>query len=155
MYKGFLGVLYVVSTPPLLTRKNAHDSIEWRTASTLLCHCSAGQIYIFVQCKAVFNKWLSRRRRCNRNKIHLNWSKIGIRPLKTSQVDAVCRVWGAKGVRGGTGGSQSSASCTPFSCLPYLFIPLSPDSCPSLCFSCYHVNHTVWFPILIGSALDS
>ena len=28
VYQGFLGVLYVVSTPPLLTRKNAHDSIE-------------------------------------------------------------------------------------------------------------------------------
>ena len=80
---------------PLLARKNAHDSIEWRTASTLLYHCSASQIYIFVQYKAVFNKWLSRRRRCNRNKIRLNWSKIGIRPLKTSKVDAVCRVWGA------------------------------------------------------------
>ena len=76
---------------PLLARKNAHDSIEWRTASTLLCHCSAGQIYIFVPCKAAFKKWLSRRRRCNRNKICLNWSKIGIRPLKTSIVHAVCR----------------------------------------------------------------
>ena len=77
--------------PPLLPSENAHDSIAWRTASTLLCHCSAGQIYIFVPCKAAFKKWLSRRRRCNRNKICLNWSKIGIRPLKTSIVHAVCR----------------------------------------------------------------
>ena len=45
------------------------SSIAWRTASTLLCHCSTGQIYILVQCKALFNKWLSRRRRCNRDKI--------------------------------------------------------------------------------------
>ena len=97
MYKGFLGVLYVLSTPPLLARKNAHDSIEWRTASTLLCHCSAGQIYIFVQCKAVFNEWLSRRRRCNRNKIGLNWSKIGIRQASTFEDVESSR--GVSGVR--------------------------------------------------------
>ena len=91
VYQGFLGVLYVVSTPPLLTRKNAHDSIEWRTASTLLCHCSADQIYIFVPCKAVLNKWLSRRRRCNRSKIRLNWSKIGIRPRGGGE--GYCHIW--------------------------------------------------------------
>ena len=54
---------------------------------------------------------------------------------------------------GGTGGSQSPASRTLFSRLPYLFVPLSPNSRPLLCFSRYHVNHAVWLPILIGSAL--
>ena len=54
---------------------------------------------------------------------------------------------------GGAGGSQSSASGTLFSRLPYVFVPLSPDSRPLLCFSCYHVNHAVWLPILTGSAL--
>ena len=44
---------------------------------------------------------------------------------------------------GGAGGSQSSASGTLFSRLPYVFVPLSPDSRPLLCFSCYHVNHAV------------
>ena len=53
----------------------------------------------------------------------------------------------------GTGGSQSPASRTPFSRLPYLFVPLSPNSRSLLCFSRYHVNHAVWLPILIGSAL--
>ena len=51
------------------------------------------------------------------------------------------------------GGSQSPASRTPLSRLPYLFVPLSPNSRPLLCFSRYHVNHAVWLPILIGSAL--
>ena len=54
---------------------------------------------------------------------------------------------------GGTGGSQSPTFLTPFSRLPYLFVPLSPDSRPLLCFSRYHVNHAVWLPILIGRAL--
>ena len=44
---------------------------------------------------------------------------------------------------GGTGGSQSPASRTPFSRLPYVFVPLSLDSRPLLCFSRYHVNHAV------------
>ena len=52
-----------------------------------------------------------------------------------------------------SGGSQSLASRTPFSRLPYFFVALSPDSRPLLCFSCYHVNHAVWLPILTGSAL--
>ena len=42
-----------------------------------------------------------------------------------------------------SGGSQSPASSTPFSRLPYVFVPLSPDSRPLLCFSCYHVNYAV------------
>ena len=61
--------------PPLLSRENAHDSIAWRTASTLLCRCSTGQIYTSVQCKALFNKGLSCRRRCNRVKIRLKLIK--------------------------------------------------------------------------------
>ena len=52
-------------------------------------------------------------------------------------------VGGGGGGGGGTGGSQSPASRTPFSRLPYLFVPLSPDSRPLLCFSRYHVNHAV------------
>ena len=44
---------------------------------------------------------------------------------------------------GGTGGSQSPTSRTPFSHLPYVFVPLFPDSLPLLCFSHYHVNHAV------------
>ena len=59
--------------PPLLPRENAHDSIAWRVAWTLLC--STGQIYTFLQCKALFNKRLSRRRRCNRDKIRLKLIK--------------------------------------------------------------------------------
>ena len=41
--------------------------------------------------------------------------------------------------------------------LPYVFVPLFPDSRPLLCFSRYHVNHAVWLPIQIlkGSALAS
>ena len=56
---------------------------------------------------------------------------------------------------GGTGWSQSPTCRTLFCHLPYSFVPLSPDSRPLLCFSHYHVNHTVWLPILrlIGSAL--
>ena len=42
----------------------------------------------------------------------------------------MCWLWGGGG--GGTGGSQSPASRTPFSRLPYLFVPLSPDSRPLL-----------------------
>ena len=61
--------------PPLLPRENAHDSIAWRAASTLLCRCSTGQIYTFLQCKALFNKRLSGRRRCNRDKIRLKLIK--------------------------------------------------------------------------------
>ena len=63
--------------PPLLPRENAHDSIAWRTASTLLFRCSTGQIYTlsFLQCKALFNKRLSRRRRCTRDKIRLKLIK--------------------------------------------------------------------------------
>ena len=61
--------------PPLLPRENAHDSIALRTASTLLCRCSTGQIYTFLRCKALFNKRLSRRRRCNRDKIRLKLIK--------------------------------------------------------------------------------
>ena len=52
---------------------------------------------------------------------------------------------------GGWPGSQSPAYRTPFSRLPYFFVPLSPDSRPL--FSRYHVNHAVWLPVLIGSAL--
>ena len=52
-------------------------------------------------------------------------------------------VGGGGGGGGGTGGSQSPASRTPFSRLPYVFVPLSPDSRPLLCFSRYHVNHAV------------
>ena len=39
--------------------------------------------------------------------------------------------------------------------LPYVFVPLFPDSRPLLCFSRYHVNHAVCLliQILIGSAL--
>ena len=39
--------------------------------------------------------------------------------------------------------------------LPYVFVPLFPDSRRLLCFSRYHVNHPVWLPIhiLMGSAL--
>ena len=55
---------------------------------------------------------------------------------------------GSEGDRGG--GSQSPTSRTPFSRLPYFLVPLSPDSRPLLCFSRYHVNHTVWLRILIG-----
>ena len=55
------------------------------------------------------------------------------------------RKWG-----GDREGSQSPTSRTPFSRLPYFFVPLSPDSRPLLCFSRYHVNHAVWLRILIG-----
>ena len=34
----------------------------------------------------------------------------------------------------------------PVTVLPYFFVPLSPDSRPLLCFSCYHVNHAVLTP---------
>ena len=61
--------------PPLLPRENGHDSIARRTASTLLCRCRTGQIYTFLRCKALFNKRLSRRRRCNRHKIRLKLIK--------------------------------------------------------------------------------
>ena len=44
---------------------------------------------------------------------------------------------------GGAGGSQSPACRTPFSHLPYLFVPLSPDSRLLLCFSRYQVNHAI------------
>ena len=52
-----------------------YSNVEWRTASSLLCHCSTGRKYIFVQCKALFSKWLSRRRRCNRDKIRVKLVK--------------------------------------------------------------------------------
>ena len=53
------------------------------------------------------------------------------------------------------GGTGVRISCFPyrFSRLRYIFYPLSPDSCPLLCLSCYHVNHALWLPILIRSAL--
>ena len=51
-------------------------------------------------------------------------------------------LWGGGG-GGGTGGSQSPTSRTPFSRLPYVFVPLFRDSRPLLCFSRYHVNHAV------------
>ena len=72
--------------------------------------------------------------------LQLMWWVIGL----ASPVD-----WGE------TGGSQSPASRTPLSRLPYVFVPLSLNSRPLLCFSCYHVNHPVWLPIEIlkGSAL--
>ena len=41
---------------------------------------------------------------------------------------------------GGTGGSESPASRTMFSHLPYFYAPLSPDSYPSLCCSHLQVN---------------
>ena len=41
---------------------------------------------------------------------------------------------------GGTGGSESPASRTMFSHLPYFYAPLSPDSHPSLCCSRLQVN---------------
>ena len=41
---------------------------------------------------------------------------------------------------GGTGGSESPASRTMFSHLPYFYAPLSPDSHPSLCCSLLQVK---------------
>ena len=62
--------------PLLLPHENGHDSIAWLTASTLIVpECSTGQICTFVQCKALFNKRLSRQRRCNRVKIRLKLIK--------------------------------------------------------------------------------
>ena len=57
--------------------------------------------------------------------------------------DVITRHCFLVGGGGGTVGSQSPASRTSFSRLPYFFVPLSPDSRPLLCFSRYHVNHAV------------
>ena len=57
---------------------------------------------------------------------------------KTLPYLLVCRPQPLRG--GGTGGWQPPASRTPFSRLPYLFVPLSPDSRPLLYFSRHHVN---------------
>ena len=53
-----------------------------------------------------------------------------------------------RGGGGGTAGSQSPASRTPFSRLPYFFVPLSPHSHPSLCFSHYHFLKIMLFDSL-------
>ena len=47
---------------------------------------------------------------------------------------------------GGTGGSQSSASCSLFSNCPYFFVPFSADSHPLLRFSHYDVNDGIFTP---------
>ena len=58
-------------------------------------------------------------------------------------------------VGGGGGGEGGVNKGVTISRLPYVFVPLLPDSSPLLCFSRYHINHAVWLPIqiLIESAL--
>ena len=46
-----------------------------------------------------------------------------------------CHFDGRNSLGGGTGGSQSPASRTPFFRLPCVFVPLSHDFRPLLCFS--------------------
>ena len=55
---------------------------------------------------------------------------------------------GFKQVKGGrgTGGSQSSASCSLFSNCPYFFVSFSADSHPLLRFSHYDVNDGIFTP---------
>ena len=51
-------------------------------------------------------------------------------------------------------GGGVTISCFPYPVLPPPASRLPPPaSRPLLCFSRYHVNHAVWLPILIGSAL--
>ena len=66
---------------------------------------------------------------------------FGLPKVQIAKLQRVQNAW--EGGGGGTGGSQSPASRTPFSRLPYLFVPLSPDSRPLLCFSRYLVNDAV------------
>ena len=87
---------------------------------------------------------------------HKNFFAVGFTNRSTttsfSEVKSINPYIPAKTVQRSGGGGDRGVT---ISRLPYVFVPLFPDSHPLLCFSRYHVNHAVWLPIqiLIGSAL--